>query len=179
MSSICCWITSFLIEPSSLENEDRMFYLFSMKSFKAYLDLCRISNLPTVWTNVLAAVVLSYIEVFPWSSFIILSLSLSFFYSGGMCLNDLWDVAVDRFDKPFRPLPSQRISIKGATLFTLVLFGVALSLLLLVPSPRALCAGFFLLALIGIYNRIHKRYSFSVFLMAACRWMVFIVSGIA
>ena len=57
----------------------------SMSSVKAYLDLCRVSNLPTVWTNVLAALLLAEGE-FVWSHVTLLALSLSLLYSGGMCL---------------------------------------------------------------------------------------------
>lgn len=145
---------------------------------KPYLDLCRVSNLPTVWTNVLTALVLSNL-LFSWTDFLILSLSLSGFYTGGMCLNDLFDVQEDRIRKPFRPLPSQRISIKKAALLTIALLGGALFLLLWVPYPRAFYGGLILLMLIIVYDRIHKRHASSVFLMAACRLMVFIISATA
>ena len=50
-----------------------------MNSFKAYLALCRVSNLPTVWTNVLAACLLAGggCEA---ASFMLLALALSCFY---------------------------------------------------------------------------------------------------
>ena len=149
-----------------------------MKSIKAFLDLCRISNLPTVWTNVLAAVVLSDTP-FSWSNYLILSASLSLFYSGGMCLNDLCDMEVDRVHKPFRPIPSGRLSIKEATLFAVIIFGLALSLLFFVPYPKASYPGFFLLLVIVIYDRIHKKHPLTVVLIALCRLMVFIISSIA
>lgn len=145
---------------------------------KPYLDLCRVSNLPTVWTNVLAALVLSGVP-FSLADFLTLYGSISLFYSGGMCLNDLFDVKEDRVNKPFRPLPSQKISIKNAILFTIVLFGLALFLLLLMPYPEAFYAGLILLALIIAYDRFHKGHPFSVLLMAACRLMVFVISGMA
>jgi len=147
-------------------------------SLKAFLDLCRVSNLPTVWTNVLAAVVLSGTP-FSWSSFAILSASMSFFYCGGMCLNDLCDVAADRVYKRFRPLPSKRISIKGAGIFTLVLFGLAFLFLFFAPYQRALFPGLLLLLAIVLYDRIHKEHPFSVLLMAACRLLVFVTSAVA
>jgi 4-hydroxybenzoate polyprenyltransferase len=149
-----------------------------MATFKAFLDLCRISNLPTVWTNVLAAMVLSGVS-FSWADFLVLSASLSFFYSGGMCLNDLWDAEIDRVDKPFRPIPSGRISIRTAWLFTTSLFVIALSLLLIPGSRKALYAGFILLGLIILYDWSHKKRPSSVFLMAGCRLMVFVVTGAA
>jgi 4-hydroxybenzoate polyprenyltransferase len=96
-----------------------------------------------------------------------------------MCLNDLCDVKEDRIKKSFRPLPSQRISIKQATLFTIALFGLALFLLLLVSYQRAFGVGLILLLLIIVYDRIHKGHPSSVFLMAACRLLVFVISAMA
>ncbi|MBI5055759.1 MAG: UbiA family prenyltransferase [Nitrospirae bacterium] len=150
----------------------------SLKTVKSYLDLCRVSNLPTVWTNVLAGVVLSGIP-FSLHHFITLSLSLSFFYSGGMCLNDIFDAKTDTGKKPFRPIPSQRISINSAVLFTIALFTIAILLLVFVPHREAIYAGLLLLILILIYDKFHKGHPLSVILMAACRAMVFVVSSIA
>lgn len=113
-----------------------------MPAIKVFLNLCRISNLPTVWTNVLAAVVLSGTP-FSWPNFLIISVSLSFFYSGGMSLNDIFDAEIDRVEKPFRPLPSHRISLRTAKLFTTFLFGVALALLFLHQIKRPLVPVYF------------------------------------
>ena len=146
-------------------------------TIKPFLDLCRVSNLPTVWTNVLAATVLADVP-FSWPSFLILLLSLSLFYSGGMCLNDLWDATVDRVHKPFRPIPSGRVSIRDARIFTVILFGLALAALVCL-SPRSFVAGILLLVLIVVYDRIHKRHPSSVLLMGACRLMVFVVCSVA
>jgi 4-hydroxybenzoate polyprenyltransferase len=145
---------------------------------KAIFDLCRVSNLPTVWTNVLAAVVLSGVP-FSWLNFIILSASLSLFYSGGMCLNDLCDIQYDRTQRPSRPLPSNRVSMKSAGLFTAILFTAGILLLLGSPYQEAVWSGLLLLIFIVIYDWIHKKSSLSVFLMAACRLMVFVIAGIA
>jgi 4-hydroxybenzoate polyprenyltransferase len=150
----------------------------SLKTVKAYLDLCRVSNLPTVWTNVLAAVVLSGSGV-SWMLVALLSLSVSLFYSGGMCLNDICDVGIDRVKRPSRPIPSGRVSLRNAWLFTILLFTIGLSLLAAVSHPRAIIAGMVLVLLIIAYDTLHKARYFSIFLMAACRLMVFIVSALA
>ncbi len=149
-----------------------------MTSPKAFLDLCRISNLPTVWTNVLAAVVLSGAPFF-WPDFLILSASISFFYSGGMVLNDIFDARVDQVAKPFRPIPAHRISLRTAKFFMTSLFAAALALLLFAPDQKAFYAGLFLLGFIVAYDLSHKNHPFSIFLMAACRLMVFAVTAIA
>src|SRR5260370_21146896 len=73
-----------------------------------YLRLGRVSNLPTVWTNVLAGVVLAggrpepRLLIFLWTA-------LSFFYVGGMFLNDAFDRRLDARERPERPIPSRQI----------------------------------------------------------------------
>ena len=147
-------------------------------AIKPFLDLCRVSNLATVGTNTLAAVVLSGAE-FRFSSFLILFFSMAFFYSGGMCLNDIFDAPADRIKQPFRPIPSGRLSMKSASIFTGLLFAAGMSLLLLVPYKKAIWGGLLLLALIVAYDKFHKEHPMSVFLMAACRLMIFVISSVA
>lgn len=148
------------------------------KAVLLYLRLCRVSNLPTVWTNVLCAVVLSA-PIFSWPAFLILASSMSLFYSAGMCLNDVCDVETDKLKKPFRPIPSGAITKQSALVFTGILLLAAFCLLLLVPHLEAGLAGLALLLFIVLYDLSHKNQPASVFLMAACRLLVFVVSAIA
>jgi 4-hydroxybenzoate polyprenyltransferase len=147
-------------------------------AIKNYFDLCRVSNLPTVWTNVLAALVLTG-TLFSFSDFLTLAISMSLFYSGGMCFNDICDEAIDKIKKPSRPIPSGRVSIKGAYALAIVLFVIALFLLLLVTHQKALYTGIFLLTMIITYDKFHKDLPLSVILMAACRFMIFVIASIA
>ncbi|HEY1081657.1 MAG TPA: hypothetical protein VGE29_05310, partial [Prosthecobacter sp.] len=59
--------------------------------FRAWLELARISNLPTVWTNVTAAWLLAG---GPWREAALgwLVLAGSLLYTGGMILNDAADL---------------------------------------------------------------------------------------
>ena len=76
----------------------------------AYLRLGRVSNLPTVWTNVLAGAVLAgRATVGPGRAGRSLALALSLFYVGGMYLNDAFDREIDARERPERPIPSGRI----------------------------------------------------------------------
>ena len=141
------------------------------------LALCRVSNLPTVWTNVLAAIVLSG-GVVLLADLLLLGLLLSCFYSAGMCLNDLADAELDRSEKPHRPIPAGRVS-KSAALW-LVVFLLALPLLLLyLFYPQALLAGLLLTGFIVLYDLKHKQNAFSVYIMASCRLLVFLLVGLA
>jgi 4-hydroxybenzoate polyprenyltransferase len=145
---------------------------------RSLLELGRVSNLPTVWTNALAGVVLSGAPWRPAPAFAAAA-SLSCLYLGGMCLNDCFDVEEDRVLKPWRPIPSGRVSIGAAKLAAAALFASALGLLVVVAAWRALFAASVLLAVIVLYDWIHRRHPATVLLMAACRAMTYPVAALA
>jgi len=147
-------------------------------AIKGYLDLCRVSNLPSIWTNVLCAVVLASGR-FSWAGYLLPVLALSCYYLAGMCLNDVCDAAYDGMHRPSRPIPSGRVSVTGALVLTIVLFSFGTLLVLAAPFRQGLYAAFLLVALIIWYDLHHKRNPFSVLLMASCRFLVFVVAALA
>lgn len=143
-----------------------------MAGLRAWLELCRASNLPTVWTNALCAAVLSggsLLSVRGAAS----TAAASLLYVAGMSLNDLLDVEEDRARKPSRPLPSGRISRRGAAVFTAGLFLAALTLLAAPCGPTPLLWGLALSVAVVLYDALHRRHPATVLLMAACRALVF------
>ena len=148
------------------------------KTIRGYLALCRISNLPSVWTNVLCAAILAAGR-FSWGAYLLPALALSCFYLAGMCLNDICDAAHDRIHRPMRPLPAGEVSRPGAIFLTVVLFVAGFALLLAAPCRQGLYAAVLLLAAIVWYDVQHKRNPLSVLLMAACRLLVFVVTALA
>jgi 4-hydroxybenzoate polyprenyltransferase len=62
-------------------------------------------------------------------------------------LNQIYDLDIDRINKPRRPLPSNRISLRDAWIFTLLSYAVALVLAWLVaPDGRHECFGIVVVA---------------------------------
>jgi 4-hydroxybenzoate polyprenyltransferase len=161
-----CLITSSAIEP--LRGPGRL---------RSYVELCRASNLPTVWTNVLAAVVLS--GAWAWPQALAAGLAATLIYLGGMALNDVLDVEEDKVRKPSRPIPSGRVPMAGAVAFAAALFGAGLLLLAVFCSMRALTAGAVLIGVVYLYDRLHGYSPVTVLLMASCRALVFIVAALA
>jgi len=147
-------------------------------TIRGYLEICRISNLPTVWTNVLCAFVLAS-GGFSWQGFLVPALSLSCYYLAGMCLNDVCDAAYDRIHRPARPIPSGRVSHQGALLLTAFLFASGSALLLAVPYRQTFYAALLLITVIVWYDLRHKQNPFSVLLMASCRFLVFAVTSLS
>ena len=75
------------------------------------LRLGRVSNLPTVWSNVLAGSALAGAAT--GVSVFCAMLAASAFYVGGMYLNDAFDRDIDSRERPERPIPSGAISAKS------------------------------------------------------------------
>ena len=92
---------------------------------RSWLELLRISNLPTVWTNIIVGAVLSIAVALPSNpslvAVLIAIIAGSCLYLAGMVFNDVFDLEIDRRERPGRPIPSGRIS-RGAA----IAFGVAL-----------------------------------------------------
>lgn len=158
---------------------------------RAWLELCRISNLPTVWTNVFVGCAIAsgfgmqfvardgnILPTTPdWPMIGVMSLAMSLFYIGGMALNDLADADIDKQERPTRPIPSGRVSKPAALNFILTCFATGLALVWFFKQ-EAMVYSAILLALIIAYDFLHKRFSLSIFLMGACRSMVVLAAAV-
>lgn len=148
-----------------------------MAAIKIYMTLFRVSNLPTVWSNVLTAAILCNTP-FSISLTLTVMLSMSFFYSAGMAFNDICDAEIDKISKTNRPIPLGKISILTAKKVSFFLLISAFLLLLVAPyKSYALFAAAFLAILIIFYDLYHKGNPLSVLLMAGCRFMIYITVG--
>ena len=72
---------------------------------RAYFLLSRVSNLPTIWSNVLAGTVVSGAGP-ERRSLIVVASGVSLLYTAGMLLNDAFDMKWDAEHRPDRPLPA-------------------------------------------------------------------------
>jgi 4-hydroxybenzoate polyprenyltransferase len=148
---------------------------------KSVLALCRVSNLPTVWMNVVTASVLtSYATNTPADALITIAMALavSCFYCAGMSLNDVCDFRWDQQHQTYRPIVAGKISLIQAKWITAILFSTGFGLMALAPNPLGLLAALVLFADIFGYNLLHKRHAASVLLMGAARALVFVVVGL-
>jgi 4-hydroxybenzoate polyprenyltransferase len=141
------------------------------------LRLGRISNLPTVWTNVLAG---SFIAGGPQSpsAILLIIVVMSAFYIGGMYLNDYFDRAIDARDRPGRPIDAGEIRA-GSVLsigFGLLALGVALMTWF---GAAAILCGLLLAGVIVLYDVWHKGNALSPVVMGSCRALVYIGTGVA
>ncbi len=145
----------------------------------AYLELLRISNLPSVFSNVLVGTALGAGGgQIPLESTLRCAVAVAFIYLGGVALNDAVDAEVDQAERLERPIPSGRLSRRQAYRVTIVTFCLGLALLGLI-SGAALGMGALLVGIIGAYDFLHKRFASTVLLMGAARGMVYLTAAAA
>ncbi len=132
---------------------------------KGYLKLARPANLPTAAADILAGVAISGsiadLQIGPNLGLTIISLVLAsvFLYAGGVVLNDVFDVGIDRVERPERPIPSGLISLRSARVFgsILLLLGVVLGFLV---HPISGAVAFALALMIILYDAVLKKFNF-------------------
>lgn len=147
----------------------------------AWLELLRISNLPTAWANILMAFLLANQSWSPARELVTLLLASTCFYLAGMVLNDVFDLNRDREERPGRPLPAQKISIDAAWRvgFGLMILGVLLSGVagwlaageLGFVVVRCLVIGVALAGAVWLYDGVLKNTVAAPWVMGGCRFL--------
>ena len=167
---------------------------------KALLDLGRISNLPTIWSNCLAAWVLAgagfsrsesmaFRELYSvigklanvplvW----LFALAASLLYVGGTTLNDLFDADYDRQHRPNRPIPSGIIRVPlgwGIGIGSLVVgCGIFVYMGFSCGDIPLIVLSLALVGVIVLYNWLHKKSVWAAVPMAGCRLLLYIIVGL-
>jgi 4-hydroxybenzoate polyprenyltransferase len=134
--------------------------------------LGRVSNLPTVWTNVLAGAVLSGGDWRNWRLGLVF-VAMSQFYVGGMYLNDYFDRAIDAHERPERPIPSGAISARAVAAIGFGLLGAGFAVTAAMGSPPATAMAALLASAIVAYDLHHKGNPLAPVVMGACRAFVY------
>lgn len=141
------------------------------------LRLGRISNLPTVWTNVVAGTVIAG-GMGSASQIAVIALAMSAFYIGGMYLNDFFDRAIDARERPNRPIVAGEIS--AATVSAIGFGLLAIGIALMTPfGLAATLSGIALGAVIVLYDVWHKGNALGPPIMGLCRALVYFGAGAA
>ena len=155
---------------------------------RGWLILTRGSNLPTVWSNVIAGWLLAqglrlpplgteYWKQAPdspdWGSLLLLLLGVSLTYVGGMILNDAFDAHWDAERRSTRPIPAGLIAVGDALRvgWSALVVGFALTVLAAPSATRLSVSLVALLLALGVivYDRWHKGVSWAPAVMGLCR----------
>ena len=141
---------------------------------RTLLLLGRASNLPTVWSNCLAGWWLSGGENY-WKLSLVL-LGVSALYTGGMFLNDAFDVDFDRQRRPSRPIPRGMITEEWVWIYGWTLLALGIFLLILCGKLTGALAVILAICIV-IYDAAHKVITASPWLMGLCRFWVYVIAG--
>lgn len=148
-----------------------------MKSLHAWLELARISNLPTVWTNVLAGWLLAFGK-WEWQPMTWLLVGGSLLYTGGMILNDAADVKYDREHRKERPIPSGRVSVMLAWCVAIGMLVAGGGMFVRGAGACIWLTAALVAAIVG-YNFYHKQWAGSVLVMGSCRTLLYLATASA
>jgi 4-hydroxybenzoate polyprenyltransferase len=138
---------------------------------KEYLLLIRLPNIFTVPSNILTGYFASVPVVEADSvQLIALMVSSALLYVGGIVLNDYFDIEIDKRERPFRPLPSGKISKRDALAIAMVAILIANSIAL-VLGPTSLAVSLILTFAIILYDYRLKHGFSGPFAMGGARFL--------
>jgi 4-hydroxybenzoate polyprenyltransferase len=146
-------------------------------SAQTLLRLGRVSNLPTVWTNVIAGATIanaaaSIVDV------ALVGLAMTAFYVGGMYLNDFFDKDIDARERPGRPIHAGDISAGAVSAIGFALLAIGAALLAWFGLLTVIW-GLALAGVIVLYDAWHKGNVFAPMIMGLCRALVYLATGAA
>lgn len=144
---------------------------------RVYLILGRVSNLPTVWSNVVAGWLLAHGDLSDPRLWMV-AIAGSLIYLSGMYWNDAQDVEFDTKHAPERPIPSGMIGQSRVWKLGSI-FAATGGILMALVGFRSVPFALGLVASVYAYTRLHKRISWSPWLMASCRLFLLLAAAAA
>jgi 4-hydroxybenzoate polyprenyltransferase len=149
-----------------------------MRQLLAYLQLCRAANVFTALADIALGFLMTQSgklgpagwESLPWTVFGWLLASSACLYTAGMVWNDVFDRDVDRRERPERPIPSGRISVRNASILGTLLLVGGIASASLAGTPSALVAAI-LVACILTYDGLVKSTPAGPVFMGGCRFL--------
>jgi hypothetical protein len=121
----------------------------------AYLQLVRLPNIFTAIADIIAGYFLIRIGNLQYLELFGLIICTSAIYGAGCVYNDLCDLEIDTIERPFRPIPSGKVTPREAGILSCVLFAIGLGGAALAGIISFLIA-FFLIVLVVLYDRFTK-----------------------
>lgn len=136
---------------------------------KPYLQLVRLPNVFTAGADSLAGWLLvrgTFDGPRHWTPLVLASMAI---YAAGIALNDVFDVELDRAERPNRPLPSGAVSRRFALGLAVGLFALGLVLAGVSGSWASLATAALLVACVVAYDAALRRTAVGPVVMGACR----------
>jgi hypothetical protein len=149
------------------------------KRILGWLTSMRLSNSPTVVSNVLVGAALAGVLQPDHPSVVMLAVAMVLYYTAGMILNDVCDFTWDKVHRPSRPMPAGVVSRGSGTVAVAVLFAVGTVLLWYAGGINSVISGVILIGVIALYDFWHKSNPASPLVMALCRVLVYVTAFVA
>ena len=153
-------------------------------SLRTLARVGRISNLPTVWSNCLAAAVFACAATggeclqTTYTPLIVAIAGSSLLYIAGMFLNDAFDYQWDRQHNHNRPLVNREIAVSTVWSIGVLSMLTAICLVWWLGNPQATLASLFIAAVIVLYNATHKQHPSAALLMGLARYGVYLFTAL-
>jgi len=158
-------------------NTDELSTAGPSSTLRAYFELVRLPNLFTAMADVTMGFLYTHGEFGPgdaWTLGPLLASSTSL-YAAGVVLNDVCDAEIDARERPGRPIPSGRVSLRAARRlgWALLLLGAGLAIAAAVVSGvfRPAVVGVVLAGCVVLYDGYLKRTPAGPIAMGTCRML--------
>jgi 4-hydroxybenzoate polyprenyltransferase len=141
-----------------------------MQKFLALLQLLRLPTVFTAMADIFLGFLLTRNTLEPALDFGMLLLASSCLYLAGMVLNDVFDRKIDAQERPGRPIPSGRISVRTASIIgcLLLLAGIGAAEIV---SHQSLMIAAGLAACVLAYDGLLKQTFLGPAAMGGCRFL--------
>ena len=110
-------------------------------------------NFLITFASVIVASIICLPKGYPEFNVLLAAISAAFTASAGNVINDIFDIEIDKINRPQRQLPSEKISIKKAYIIYVLFILISLILSLIVSARVFIIVLFFGLILIVKQNR--------------------------
>jgi geranylgeranylglycerol-phosphate geranylgeranyltransferase len=143
-----------------------------------YLKLTRPQNNMIAALSVLVGALVSG-DIECWRRVTFACLSAFFISGGGNCLNDFFDVEIDRINKPFRPLPKGEISKRSALWFSVFLFLTGFCMSFFIRPLSMVIATTAIIFLIFYGHTLKRKLFWGNFTVSFVSALTFVYGGVA
>ncbi len=139
-----------------------------MNRFRSFAQLVRLPNVFTAFADITLAALATHSLPDQWPYFLLLLVASGCLYCAGMVFNDVFDIGQDRKERPFRPLPSGRVSMRAA-----IILGKGLIVLGMFAAALAGAFGIAAMLVVAIfsYDGYLKRTVLGPIAMGTCRFL--------
>jgi 4-hydroxybenzoate polyprenyltransferase len=144
-------------------------------ALKPYLQLVRLPNVFTAAADSLASWLLVTGSFAGPRAWVPLVLASACTYAGGIALNDVFDAEVDRLERPSRPIPSGRVSLRTAAVLGAAFMAAGLAFAFASGTRYGWAVELVLIGCVLAYDGGVKRSALGPVVMGACRGLNFLL----